>query len=436
MERIRNRGLEVLLGLIFVVAMLATIVVIWQSFRGKFGDTYHVDAHLTQAGDALEIGDVVSYRNVVVGEVASASGNLDGSAVARLNLRANQAKVIPDNVGAIAVPASLFGATAIELIPSDTPTSQRLHDGSVIQPSTTKSAESLQTALANAYTLLTSIHPAELDAALTALASALDGQGDNIGKLIVQADDYLRALAPHMGDLDNVITSLATVSDELAKNTPDFLQSLRNLLVVSGGIQRQKQAVANLLAIAPTAIDNAQLLLSPANVNHAVTIFRDYDPLSAALSERPKALVDTIAGFRAFATAFGSATADGPWLNAAVYLTGPNLAELMPLVAGKPSNALSRISDPPLYTSADCPRYAGLDGPNCGATAGTAGTSARVITTGLDYGGTSASVGSRTEIFAVRNAAAAMTKLPESQIPDVVDLLLGPLLRGIPTVIR
>ena len=52
-------------------------------------------------------------------------------------------------------------------------------------------------------------------------------------------------------------------------------RGLRNLLTISDGIQKEKQAVANLLAVAPTAIDNAQLLLSPRNVDNAVTIFRD-----------------------------------------------------------------------------------------------------------------------------------------------------------------
>jgi virulence factor Mce-like protein len=435
MERIRNRALEVVLGLALCAALVAGVIVIWLSFRGDLGDYYDVSANLTQAGDALEQGDIVSYRNVVIGEVSSASGNLDGSAVAKLRLHADQARLVPDNVTAVALPTTLFGSTAIELLPPKIDSKGRLHDGSVVKPETGPAAESLQTALANAYQLLTSIHPAQLDAALSALATALEGQGENLGRLVTRADDYLRAIAPHLPELDDLITSFATVTDELAKNTPQFLQSLGNLLTVSAGIQKEKQAVANLLGIAPTAVDNAQLLLSPRNVNNAVTIFRDEVPVSAALSANPQALVQTIAGFRAFARAFGSASSSGPYIRTNIVLTGADVSELFPIITGAQGHAFDAIDDPPVYTSADCPRYQGMDGPNCGASAGTSGAHARVITTGTDYSGNVSSIGSRQEVFAVRSAASAMTGIPLTRIPEAVDLVLGPLLRGSPTVV-
>jgi len=51
------------------------------------------------------------------------------------------------------------------------------------------------------------------------------------------------------------------------------------------------------------------------------------------------------------------------------------------------------------------------------------------------YGGTASSIGSPSEVRAVRAAASAITGVPESKIPGAVDLVLGPLLRGTPTVI-
>ncbi len=94
----------------------------------------------------------------------------------------------------------------------------------MIPADTTPTARSLQTALANAYTLLTSVHPAQLDSALTALADALQGQGRRIGALVEQADAYLRHLAPSIPTLNNVITGLADVTDDLAKNAPALLE--------------------------------------------------------------------------------------------------------------------------------------------------------------------------------------------------------------------
>jgi phospholipid/cholesterol/gamma-HCH transport system substrate-binding protein len=436
MEQTRRRGLEVVLGLILALTLALSVVLIWDSFSGKFSNKIAVSAQLSQAGDALEQGDIVTYHDVIIGEVTSATGKLDGGAVATLKIDPKAAGVIPASVTAVAVPASLFGLTRIELVPPADVTGPMLRQGDVIGADTTPAAESLQTALANAYTLLTSVHPAQLDAALSSLASALQGQGENLGKLVTRADDYLRTLAPQLPELDSVITSLATVSDEVARNAPELVTSLSNTLVVANSILADKQAVASLLNVAPTALDNAQLLLSPTNVDNAVTIFRNELPVAQALAANPQALPATINGFKQFATTFAQTMSSGPYVKANILLTGVNFAELFNAIVGGEGHVFDSVSDPPEYTAADCPRYAGADGPNCGSAAGPAGASARILTTGQDYGGTSSSIGSNQELFAVRSAASTIIGQPAASIPDVVDLLLGPLLRGTPTVIR
>jgi virulence factor Mce-like protein len=433
MERIRRRGLEVTLGILTCVLALAGVLVVWLSFSGDLGDTIKVSAHLMNAGDALNIGDPVAYRNVIIGEVESAAGQTDGSAVAELRLHRDEASRVPANVSAISVPQTLFGAEEIQLVPSDRPTTARLHDGSTLAPSTAPAVESLQTALAKAYNLLTAIHPAELDAALTSLATALAGQGTTVNQLIHQADEYLVAIAPHLGELEGDVRSLATVTNEVADNAPDLLQSLRNLIVVSAGVQRERQAVADLLSVAPTAIDNAQALLNPTNVDNAVTIFRNEVPIAQAFGEDPNALVETIAGFRAFASSFSAAASSGPYLRANLLVTGLDLAQLASLVTNQKGHVFDSISNPPQYTVADCPRYPGMNGPNC--TAAEPAQMQLLTTTSARYGGTSSSIGSPAELRVVRAAAATITRLPQALIPDAADLLLGPLLRGVTTVI-
>jgi hypothetical protein len=61
----------------------------------------------------------------------------------------------------------------------------------------------------------------------------------------------------------------------------------------------------------------------------------------------------------------------------------------------------------------------------------------RVLTRGDNFGGTSSSVGSASESRAVLSAAAVITRIPQAQLPaGVVDVLLGPLLRGVPTLVQ
>lgn len=438
MERIRNRALEIVLGLLLAAAMVLGVVLIWESFSGAFSDKITISAELAKAGDALEQGDIVTYRNVIIGEVTGSTGNLGGGARATLKIDPNAAKKIPADVTAIAVPASLFGNTKIELVPpSGSDGGARLHAGSVIAADRTPAAESLQTALANAYTLLTAVHPAQLDAALSALAEALQGQGANLNQLIGRADRYLAKLAPHLPELDQVITSLATVTKEIARNAPDLLSSLANTLVVAKGILADKQVVNSLLAVAPVAVDNAGRLLSPGTVDNVVTVLQDEVPVTAALADNPNALADTLAGFKAFADTFNETLASGPYLKANLLLTGADFAQLLNVAAGQPGNVFHSIVNPPQYTAADCPHYGSLRGPDCGAAVGADNSRARLLTSGRNFGGSASSVGAGSEQRAVRAAASTITGIPASALSDATtDLLLGPMLRGTPTVIR
>jgi virulence factor Mce-like protein len=435
-ERIRNRPLEILLGLVLAAVLVGGLVLVWESFSGAFSDKITVSAELAQAGDALEQGDIVTYRNVIVGEVTDSTGNTTGGAIAKLRIDPDDAKQIPANVTAVAVPASLFGNTKIELLPRSDTSGPTLRDHDVIKADRSPAAESLQTALANAYALLTSIHPAQLDAALSALATALQGQGATLNRLIDRADKFLVKLAPHLPQLDDVITSLATVTRNLARNAPDLLASLANTLVISKGILADKQVVNQLLDVAPAAADNAQRLFSPTNVNNTVTVLQNEVPVSAALAARPDALIETLDGFKAFADTFNETLASGPYLRANLLLTGADFTRLLNVAGGQPGTVFHEIENPPQYTAADCPRYDGASGPNCGSGAASA-AHVRVLSTGANYGGTSSSVGSDREIRAVRAAGASLTRLPGAQLSSgVLDLLLGPLLRGVPTLVQ
>lgn len=437
MERVHNRLVEVALGIALCGAMVLGVMTIWRSFRGGFSDKITVSAELAKAGDALEQGDIVTYRNVIVGEVTDSTGNAAGGAVATLKIDPTAAEQIPAGVTAVALPASLFGNTKIELLPPPNPAADHLRPGAVITADRSPTAESLQTALQNAYTLLVSVHPAQLDAALSALASALQGQGRHINRLIARADGYLSRLAPHLPELDDVITSLATVTARLAHNAPDLLASLANSLVVAKGILADKQVVRSLLDVAPTAVRNAGKVFDAATVDNAVTVVRNEVPVSAALAAHPAALAQTILGFRTFADTFNGTLADGPYLNADILLTGADFTQLFPTAAGGKGNVFHAIVNPPEYTAADCPRYAGASGPNCPAGAAPRSARVRVLRSGTNYGGTSSSIGSVRESRAVRMAASAITRLPEASLPSgVVDVLLGPLLRGVPTLLQ
>jgi hypothetical protein len=168
-----------------------------------------------------------------------------------------------------------------------------------------------------------------------------------------------------------------------------------------------------------------------------VTILQDEVPVTGALAANPNALADTIAGFKAFADTFNQTLASGPYLKANLLLTGADFTQLVNVAAGQQGNVFHAIVNPPEYTTADCPRYGGTPGPNCGGGGGTDSAGARLLTSGTNFGGTSSSIGSSKEQQVIRSAASTITRIPAADLSDATtDLLLGPVLRGTPTVIR
>jgi phospholipid/cholesterol/gamma-HCH transport system substrate-binding protein len=356
-------------------------------------------------------------------------------------LHASSARAVPSNVTAVAVPASLFGNTQIVLLPPVHDAATSLRDGAHVGADSSPAAVGLQTALADAYDLITAVHPAELDAALTSLATALQGQGPNLGKLVDTSARYLRALAPSIPTLDAVIARFATVTSELAHTSPQLLGAVANLLTPARAITAQRQAVQQLLDVAPGAIAGATDLLKGTG-NDFVTVVIDEQPLLRVLAQDPHALPASVSGFKSLADALNSTFHNGrPTIN--VIISGINSAGLVPVLLGQKTDVVDKLVDPPTYTAAQCPRYPGANGPNCpggssagsgaGTTAAPSSASAVVLTAGAT--GNLSSIGQPDEVAAVRAILSAATGMPAAQVPGAMDLLLGPLLHGATTVI-
>src|SRR5690606_27607136 len=98
-----------------------------------------------------------------------------------------------------------------------------------IQQDRSQAAVEIDKVLNDLLPLLRAVKPAELNATLNALATALQGRGDQIGRNLEQADALLKKINPQLGTLVRDLRGLADVSDVYAAAAPDLLQTLRNL---------------------------------------------------------------------------------------------------------------------------------------------------------------------------------------------------------------
>jgi len=417
----RQRVVEIVSGIALTVVAVVTVGLVYATFRGTFGDAVKVTAGITYAGDSLEPGDAVIYRDIIVGEVRSSAAARDGGAEVGLTIQASYAKVIPDNVQSIAVPTNLFGSTAVQLVPPAQASGGVLRKGVHIEADRSPAATGLQSALTDAYRLLTAVRPSDLNAALTALGTALSGQGDNLGRLLEKADRYLVNLTPALPELEAVIHDLATVTNQLAADTPALLTTVRNLLGTARTFVERRADITRLFAVAPGAADHANDFLSDTS-DSFITVVNAQQAVLDAFRDNPQALPKTLDGFKAFADSFSSTLTAGPYSTVNVLATGINAAALGPLLLGQKTQVLAGVTNPKLYTAAQCPRYPGMDGANC-------------VTTGSAFGGSVSSIGDAREVAAVRTLVSSVGSMPAHGVPSAVDLIVGPLLRGSATVI-
>jgi phospholipid/cholesterol/gamma-HCH transport system substrate-binding protein len=400
-------------GVLYLVVVATAIGVLWGQFAGAFADKFVVHASLTDPGDALVSGSDVKLRGVVVGRVGTIERALDTrGSVVDLLLDPAQLRLIPGGVTARSLPANFFGQSFIDLVPppADADTPKLLRSGQVVPEDLSKESVELQDVFNRLYRVLSAVQPAKLQVALGALAEALDGRGTKLNRLIADTDDYLRALGPALPTVRADLAALAQAAETFNRQTPRLLDSFDDLLVTTRTLVARQQEFVALLGGGLGLAKNADEFLSRSE-RRSVTVLRQARPIVGALADHPTGFSE---GFVNLGRFLGGLTAH----------EGGRIG----------LDTLIDPADVRGYTAADCPRYPGLDGPNCTTRAGSARPRPRAAATAAGapvYGGTTGPVGSLTEKLALGEVLSALGGTRGGQVyGDVGVLLLGSLLRG------
>jgi phospholipid/cholesterol/gamma-HCH transport system substrate-binding protein len=214
-----------LLGVVFIGILLLGVWLINAVFTQKFISFDKVTLDTDTIGLQLPARADVKVRGVIVGEVLKANAEANG-AVLTLGIKPDKIGEIPRNVTASILPKTLFGEKYVELvIPSDA-SSKALTKGDKITQ--TQLPIEVERVLNDIYPLLRAVQPAELNYTLNALAGALEGRGDEIGKNIEILDDYLKRFNPQVPALVEDLRLLAKVSGTYADVAPQIAETLRN----------------------------------------------------------------------------------------------------------------------------------------------------------------------------------------------------------------
>lgn len=232
----RSLSLKVL-GAAFIAMLIFILWVTYAFFNKAFVNYDTVTLKTDTTGVNLPQNADIKLRGVIVGEVRKVES--DGAGVKlELGMKPDLIKDIPAGVTAQLIPKTLFGEKYVALIPPAELSGQSLKAGDTITKADVPIE--VETLLNDLYPLLDAVDPANLSYTLSAVSSALEGRGKQLGETLVQANSLLQKTNPDVPQLVNDLVKLGTVSDGYAKAMPELGEFLRNTVTTGNTIVAKK----------------------------------------------------------------------------------------------------------------------------------------------------------------------------------------------------
>jgi phospholipid/cholesterol/gamma-HCH transport system substrate-binding protein len=239
-----------------------------------------------------KFGDV-RMHGVLVGQIRSISQ--DGKqAVIKLGLDPSAAKEIPSNVDAEILPTTLFGQKYVAFVDPTAPEGRGLRSGTVIPADRVRTSVELESVLGQLYPILEAVRPQDLNSTLTALSTALDGNGERLGATISDLGSYLRTMNVHLPTLHEDIKAFADVAHDYDLAAPDLVKLLSNATTTAKTVTAEQDNLKGLfgsvtgLSYATTSLLSHNEAGIDTEAKLAVPLFKllaDYSPEYPCLLE-------------------------------------------------------------------------------------------------------------------------------------------------------
>ncbi|ORA20151.1 MCE family protein [Mycobacterium arosiense] len=228
-------------GIAGLVAVGIVLGLVWFQFRGVFVSKTYLTVIAARAGLTMDPGSKVTYNGVTIGRVTNvALIDQKGAYKARLTLDVDPryTEVMPANVDANIRASTVFGPKYVAFSSPKRPVPQHLSSDDVIDVSsvTTEANTLFETVMS----LAEKVDPVKLNATLSALAQALDGQGTRLGKAIGDTHAVLDDLNPKMPQIRYDMWRLAGLADVYVQASPDLWAFLQNAVKTAHTLTAQQ----------------------------------------------------------------------------------------------------------------------------------------------------------------------------------------------------
>lgn len=332
-----SRASLVVRGITASVAIVAAAVAAVAYGGGAFdrGTAVHVDI---PASAGLLIGEIsVQYNGVQVGTVVDIDSGIERSTV---TMRID-ATDVPASSMVRVVPRTLFGDVYLRLVDDGSDPAQ-LASGDELAMDTSTEAVQLSEVYRRVTGLLERLEPAKAQIALTEISTALRGRGDSLGATIDRLASLTAVLEPRAQSVIDHTPQTRKVADAFAEATPDILATVEATTTLSQTMLARSRGVENLLTNAAT-LGNSASNVAQENTPNSIAVIHNGAPVLRTSAENSSGLAATLDMFEPFGAAGARIFASGRFDITAV----PDFSSPLP------------------YTAAQCPKYPGLDGPNC-----------------------------------------------------------------------
>lgn len=416
------------LGIAFLALILVALYLVYAVFTQKFSHFDKVTLQTDTIGLQLPQRADVKIRGVLVGEVLDFKATAKGAEVT-LGINPKEIDTIPANVTGAILPKTLFGEKYVALDVPARPDAQHLSSGAVI--TRTAVSTEVEKVLSDVYPLLQTIQPAQLNTTLNALATALDGRGEELGQTLTTLDGYLKKVNPQLPLLITDLKQTAQVAGTYNDVLPQIADILRNTITTTTTLENHSTQLRDLLTNVTSFSNTADAFLA-ANGDNLIQLGDVSEPVVGTLARYAPEFPCLLGGMdnlsRRVSSAFRNYTLhidlitlprqprgynpkDAPTFHED---RGPACGHLPnpPWSASKPLKLVPNLSD-----GVNTPTGKGTDRSALGFDSATSGSA-------LGYAGTPA----ETQVLDSLIAPALGTSA--SDVPDLGALLVGPMARG------
>lgn len=213
-----------LVGVATVVVAVAIVALAVGLFRGSFTKTVPVTVMSERAGLVMNAEAKVKLHGALVGSVQSIESLPDGRAALTLAMDPSYMELIPANVLVDISSTTVFGSKYVELVPPPDPSAQPLTAGQVLDAGHV--TVEINTVFQQLSTVLQKIDPPKLNETLGALATAMDGRGDQIGQMLSDFDGFLAKIDPSLPTMEHELTVAPEVLRAYADAAPDLVSTV------------------------------------------------------------------------------------------------------------------------------------------------------------------------------------------------------------------